>query len=45
MGTCTLGQSVWENSALLFFYKRILECSLLPEGSIPQWEGGEVSAR
>ena len=27
VGTYTLGQSVLENSALLFFYKRILGCS------------------
>ena len=44
MDTYTLGESVWENSALLFFYKRILGCSFLPTGSTPRWEGGVVSA-
>ena len=44
VGTYTLRQSVSENSALLFFYQRILGCSFLPEGSTPQWEGGVVSA-
>ena len=44
VGTCTLGQSVWENSALLFVYKRILGCSFLPAGSTPQREGGVVTA-
>ena len=44
MGTFTLGQSVWEKSALLFFYKGILGCSFfLPAGSTQQWEGGEAS--
>ena len=43
MGTCTLGQSVWESSALLYFCNRILGCSFLPAGSTPQWEGGVVT--
>ena len=44
MGTYTLGQSVWENSALLFFLQENFGVQFLPEGSTPQWEGGVVSA-
>ena len=41
--TYTLGQSVQANSALLFFYKKILVCNFLPKGSTPQWEDEVVS--
>ena len=44
MDTYTLGQSVWENSALLFFCTRDIGVQFLPAGSTPQWEGGVVSA-
>ena len=42
--TYTLGQSVLENSALLFFYQKMLGCRFLPEGSTAHWEGGVVLA-
>ena len=44
MGTCTLGQSVWENSALFSFAREFWGAVFLPAGSTPQWEGGEASA-
>ena len=44
MGTCTLGQSVWEHSALFFFTRESWGAVFLPAGSTPQWEGGEASA-
>ena len=40
MVTYTLGQSVWEISALVFFYKRILGVHFLREGSTPTVGGG-----
>ena len=44
VGTYTLGQSVRENSALIF-YQGILGCSFfLPAGGAPQSEGGEATA-
>ena len=44
MGTYTLGQSVWENSSLLFFLQENFGVQVLPEGSTPRWEGGEATA-
>ena len=43
MGTCTLGHSVWENSAF-FFTREVWGAVFLPAASTPQWEGGEASA-
>ena len=44
VGTYTLGQGVGENSSLSFFLQEDFGVQVLPEGSTPQWEGGEATA-
>ena len=45
MVTYTLGQSVWENFALLFFLQEnFWGCIFCLRAAHPQWEGGEASA-